>query len=438
MISISFAKSTVNLILLGAAGLMGALVSCANQTPTHVPQGASIPSPPAMSTKPSFPEILALYEQGKLTEALAAMRSDPHSFEARVLLAAAQGRSRAVLAEPFDRFAHDPDMLTYRAVAAWRLGEVEPLTQTVVRLAELGKPDHELEAMASVARTARTALRHIVNDVNTSAAFTPSLWLPIIEVRVGNEQARFVFDTGAEVSVVDSEIAARWALPKPAGGSIEVAGTAVKLQTSFSLIPKLNALGVSFEDVPAITADLSPLSSKIGHIDGILAVQDLFSQDVIRIDYQKGIVSRSHDSRDEGILMAFFHGRALVGVEANLNGGHPGFFQIDTGGRRSTVTEHYIQSVFNAGHPIELSGVSSVDVQGVASGKRERRFARSCELCVASMGSCIGLRDVPVDTTPADLGTAQAGKLGADVFRGRTLEFDYPFGRLRMSQSVIP
>jgi len=43
------------------------------------------------------------------------------------------------------------------------------------------------------------------------------------------------------------------------------------------------------------------------------------------------------------------------------------------------------------------------------------------------------LTNLPVDTTAADTLIKYAGKLGADAFAGRRVEFDYPASKVRIS-----
>lgn len=329
----------------------------------------------------------------------------------------------------------DADFLRHRAVAAWRTGRGADLAAAVGRLDRLNAGDlGELKALAALGRAARDQrLRQPVLDGPGATSFDPRMRVPVIEVKVNGEAQRFFLDTGAEISVIDARAADRLAVRRPEGAEVTTHGNTGDVRTPMGLVARLEALGRAVEEVPVIVADLSNLPPQLG-VSGILGAQDLFREGVLGVDYVAGRITRSASSSQDGMPIAFPYGRAIVAVEAAVEGGPVGLFRVDTGGRRSVLTNEYVDAALAAGARWTVSAPQAVEVRGIGAASRPRRTLSAGRFCSAGLRTCVDLADVPVDTTSADSLIAYAGKLGADAFAGRRLELDYTALRVRLTE----
>jgi hypothetical protein len=331
--------------------------------------------------------------------------------------------------------AETPEVLRLRARDAWRTGDAAAMTAATAGLARAGAADPELEAMATLLR-ATPELRRRVHDAPATATFDPAKKIPIIDARAGGAAARVVFDTGAEMTVVDAEAARRWGVVTPPGATVQLAGNAGTVETTLGVLPELEILGITIANVPVVIADLSALRAVAGPVDAILGPQDLLATEVIRIDYPRGTIERLVASRDEGHRFTFLDGRTLIGVTAGLSGTITGTFEIDSGGRRSTLTAAYVERAEAQGAELDVSVPEVVALSAIGTASRSRRFLGAGSLCLDEPRQCFEISKIPIDTTDADQATGQAGKLGADVLAGHIVEIDYPARRLRIEPGI--
>ncbi len=135
----------------------------------------------------------------------------------------------------------------------------------------------------------------------------PPAAVPIIEASLADgSTGRFIFDTGAEVTVLDQGALERAGARSNAERAVEVHGNAGVVQSRLAVVPRLTVLGLELADVPVVPADLSALPPQIGPIAGILGVVDLLAAagQVVRIDYAKGRVERLPGGDPTGAAMS--------------------------------------------------------------------------------------------------------------------------------------
>ena len=388
-------------------------------------------APPKMDAAAEVAWTMALeeYERGHLgrsMEQLAALERFP---EARLLRSVTLNRPADVMDDPLPREAR---LLPYRAQAAWRAGDPAALQAAIEALIGTGGSDPELGAMAVLAQSAgEEGMRRLVDDDSVPAPFDPKLGVPIVDARLGGKAGRVILDSGAELSVVDVAAARRLGVSLPEGTGVKLQSNAGEAAGKLGLLRRLDVLGRRIEAVPVVLADLSALPADLG-IVAILSTADLFSDTVLVFDYVAGQVHIEEESRAEGWPLFLVRGRAIGAVEGKLEGGPDGLFRVDTGGRRSVLTNEYVDAAVQGGAAWQVSEPAAVQVDAVGSARRSRRALAEGRFCPAAGGACMGLSAVPIDTTPADGLIPYAGKLGADAFAGARLELDYPAGRLRL------
>ncbi|MGE0786418.1 MAG: retropepsin-like aspartic protease [Sandaracinaceae bacterium] len=403
---------------------------CGAAPPDAAGSSEAAASPTATSDRASFDRARALADEGRLAESVALLEhlDDPRAEVMRALLLNRPCDARDVAREPASS-----ELLEMQGIAAWRCGEPTRL-RTIVDALRALRPDSaslpELEALSSLADLAPSGLRRVTRDVPMEARFDPSIGVPIIEVRVGDETARFLFDTGAELSLVTPGAAARFGARALDGAEVRVDANSETTTSGLAILPAIEVLGRTLEDVPVVVAELS--FPPFLQLSGILGVQDLLSDTRIVLDYQSGVIHRDVAPLDEGDPIYFLDGRAVIGVEGAVHGGARGVFLVDTGGRRSTLVDRYVDRALEAGAAWELSTPERVTVAAVGTAERERRFLAQAEWCSRAAHRCVALAETPVDTTPADASTAQSGKLGADAFANRRVVLDYVACRMSL------
>jgi len=377
-------------------------------------------------------EAFELYHKGYISDALKLLEgsSDP---AAKALVALTRNRPGEVLQEPMPT---ECAALEYRAVAAWRTGDRADLILAVERLLASSyevEGIQDLAMFSSLAQAARgDRMRTTILDVPASAPFDPELSHVIVDVEVNGEVVRFCYDTGAEMTVVNASIAKRLGIKRVNHAAASVGTNAGEIDMCGGLISRLRFLGLAWADVPVLVTDLSTLKARL-NIDGVLGVQDLLSDCVLRVDYPRGEITRRELSSGEGWPIHFTQGRSLISLEGRMEGGPQGSFRIDTGGGRSVLTKEYLAAALERGADWEISTPLSVVRKEVTESIRERSELSHLRFHPLEGSASLDLSRIPVDTTAADSLIVYAGKLGATAFKGRVLELDYPACRMRLT-----
>lgn len=257
--------------------------------------------------------------------------------------------------------------------------------------------------------------------------------LMLIEARInGSNPLRFILDSGAATSIIDTKRAQELGLKATDKTAITgVTGTAEggRVGGTVVALPGVDLLNHSFISIP-----LGELSSHLGkRVDGLLG-QDLFSKMVVEMDYTQQSVRLSapweFDYRGQGeILPLEIRKTPFVKVRLGTGTQRPveGVFQIDTGFSGSI---HVYRSFADLHRILELvpklTSDSAVGATGVLPISRGRignlllgRF--SIPAIIASF--------YPPSYSSTGVG-GHDGNLGGEVLRRFRVVFDYARRRL--------
>lgn len=373
------------------------------------------------------------YDAGRIGEAVRGLREQTNHPAAQALVALTENQPGDVLSWPTPS---DLEALALRALAAFRCGQGDELLAISRRLSEAGARSPLCQDLLDLAPLAQMAsgrrLRRITAQSPDVAMFDLRMPIPMIDTVVNGEVCRFIVDTGAEVSVIDDDIAHRMGIQRLSATGVSLDSNAGRHDVSAGLVSEWRLLGVTLEDVPVLFADLSGLKAAL-HCVGILGVQDLLSEFVLILDYEEGQITLSEHSSKRGWPIYFVRGRAKIAVEGCMEGGSSGLFRIDTGSNCCELTDAYVDRALADGSSWDVSEPSRVTAVAIGDAQeRQERTLRSARFRSADRRTCLDLEELPVGTWLPDRSIAYAGKLGGNAFRERVLELDYPACRLRL------
>jgi hypothetical protein len=231
----------------------------------------------------------------------------------------------------------------------------------------------------------------------------------------------FLIDTGASVTLVTSELAARYAaknLPLPAIPLVRVKSAEGETALlSATTLRRIELGGARFENVPALIYDCSALSAHLGiKIDGILGFP-LFRETLLTLDYPRSRVllqPRWPRPAIPGSAIAFNNDRKTPIVPVRL--GDQTFIALIDSGSDTTLSLNPagLQPAF-AVPPRTGATVATL------SGDREQRIGRLAENL--RLGAYVLERPV------AEL-TDDLSSLGGGVLKHFTVTFDQERGRV--------
>ena len=238
------------------------------------------------------------------------------------------------------------------------------------------------------------------------------------------EPAEFILDTGASISLLTPELAARLGIAPTA--TREARGAAGTVTVALASVKSLALGQARLEDVPvAITDDLHRIGAAVGAaINGDIGY-NVLKHFRLRIDYAR---SRLHLSRREpgaidpgGVRFTLAHPeKPLVLVPARVNGRGPFQFALDTGASRTVIAPDLARSLgitsvaddpLTAGGGRVASSLGWVDVLAVGTARVEH-------LTVAVADFLVMLSDA--------IGTRLDGIVGYNFLREFTVTIDYP------------
>ncbi len=244
-----------------------------------------------------------------------------------------------------------------------------------------------------------------------------------VPVTINCRQSLWALDTGASMSVIDTDFAA--ALGLAAEGSLKGRGAGHAVDVAFVTLPPFGVPGIEFGAQQVATIAFSHLFRRIYELEvgGILGY-DFLSRFVTRVDIANETLAFYHpDSfvyEDDGVILeAPLRGNILT-IPAAVDGEFSGRWLLDIGA--SGVTFHY---AYAAAH--DFGNRRSVEEVGFGAGGRlSGRTTRFESLELAGFA----VRD-PLISIPAEEGEGAfrngeiIGTLGNNLFRHFVLYLDY-------------
>jgi len=241
-------------------------------------------------------------------------------------------------------------------------------------------------------------------------------FLVVIDGQIGDVPGlKFILDTGATRSIVDTRIANRLSLPLRPGKVLNYDRFA---SVGWTSLPQLQVGAVQFHDFPVMVGDLRRFSEFTDNVDGILGLDILASATSILIDYPRHLVifTELHGGRGrpESEASAFT-------VQVTMQG-QPVRLIIDTGRAGMLL---YVDRI--------RKHTSRLQIGLTATGAQEGRLAvQESALPGVRFGpeelrlSAVLLSRAP-DSLPQDID----GYVGTDLLRAQRIEIDFATHTIR-------
>ena len=248
------------------------------------------------------------------------------------------------------------------------------------------------------------------------------IYLPV-EVEGAPGARKFLLDSGAGMTVIDSSLAAGLGLSE--GGAIPGAGAGGMTEFRMTRGPRLELGGIGVDSQTVAVFPVSELTGRFSGVEtgGILGY-DFLSRFYTRIDYEARIIglfrpgTAPRPAGADTLSAPLLH--RLFSVKAVVDGAHSGTFLVDTGANSSVLQRPFAERTGllegRAALPIELAG---------AGGREKASIVRFDSISIG--GSTI---ERPVLTVPGGgrgIGVLEgiAGIIGSDILERFTVGLDY-------------
>jgi Aspartyl protease len=234
-------------------------------------------------------------------------------------------------------------------------------------------------------------------------------FLVVIEGQIGEiSGVKFILDTGATCSMVDTRIAKRLALALQPGKVLTYDRFAA---VGWAKLPQLQVGTVQFHDTPVMVGDLRNFSEFADDVDGVLGLDILATATSIVIDYPRHVVLLRELHGDGGPAKSE---TLAFTVQVNVQG-QPLRLIIDTGRTGMLLYTDRIQK-----HTPHLQ------LALTAAGAREGRLAVQGSVLPAVR---LGPDEVPLSAmllprAPASFPQDIDGYVGTDLLKAQRIEID--------------
>lgn len=263
--------------------------------------------------------------------------------------------------------------------------------------------------------------------------FDDAFGLVFFEATIGDSgPLSFMLDTGFDVSVLNTDVAARLGLKAAEVKSEAAPGGAVEVGALPPATLSIGALRV--EGLRLSTVPLTPLAGFVGRpLDGVLG-HDVLASRVVEIDYpERRLRFRSaegyqHEGPGQVLPVTFQDSQALVIAGVEMPGGRTVFapFKLDTGSLDlAGLNFNFVRD----GHLI-AADVPELHVRGIAvGGDTEGRLFRAAALVLGIDRVERPLLGYTVDSAGFE-NRPDAGTLGGALLSRHRLILDYPRSRI--------
>ncbi len=245
----------------------------------------------------------------------------------------------------------------------------------------------------------------------------------------GEDVGHFLIDTGADVNVVDDELAARLELSSgPASFSVAAGG---RLKVSLSRVGEMRLGTLVLRKHRVVVADLEALSRAAGMKVGGLLGHPLFCRFPVTVDYRASTMTFYHPDHFQPPLgaqpveLTLWKGRPYI--KALVNGKDEVWMLVDTAANALAN----FNETFARAHPELLAGEGGRIVAGAGVGGEIEGVLTELE-ALDALG--ISFRKVPVTLFVSARGMKPdrepRGTIGAAILKNFRLTFDYRHKRL--------
>lgn len=256
--------------------------------------------------------------------------------------------------------------------------------------------------------------------------------IPFVKVGVeGVEDLGFLVDTGAAATILSTELVDR--LKLTSRGVVEARGAGGSEVARYIDVSSLRLPGVEVRDQTIVALSLEAISAALATpIDGILGY-DFLNRFAVEIDAEAGTLALfapgSYVPRPGAIRLPLRIESNVPRLDGMIEGRHAGSFLLDTGNATSLL----LHTNFAAEHGfLDRARDSAFDLSGIGGDLRMQYVV----IDSVSFGP-LCLSDVTAVLAPEGTGVvsleSSIGNVGAPLFAGRVLAFDYGAGALWVS-----
>ncbi|MCA9735414.1 MAG: aspartyl protease family protein [Deferribacteres bacterium] len=247
---------------------------------------------------------------------------------------------------------------------------------------------------------------------------------PVVPVRLNGRKFNFWIDTGAGLSVLSSEVAEKCGV-QTIGKETTSAGTATSKRVNIrpAIIDSLHISSLCIDNHPAIIIDKSDLEFKLLGLITMVKIDGIIGWNAIRnmrleIDFANHEVSISKPRQRNSLPSnLFWLGYPIV--ELISENGVPLYFGLDTGARKSAVTQNIFTKI--KAQP----GVAKKETVGSAGGFEELERKTLANMTLHLGKYQLQFRDIKTLPAKGAVFIKTDGVIGSDVFNGARLIIDY-------------
>ncbi len=252
---------------------------------------------------------------------------------------------------------------------------------------------------------------------------------PLVEVEILGVKRRFLFDTGASLTVVSSDLAKACGLRAVKDQATSIAtGNRRTVESRPTCVGQLTLGGIHIRNHPALILDSKRLTARFLGIP-FLKIDGILGWNAIRrfravIDYERSTLTLSaSESTAGGPRNFFWMGYPVVRTQA-LDG-TPVYLGFDSGARRTRFHSRIVEHLNLAG------GQKSTERSWGAGGFSTESALTLPEVVVTLGQARLMFQDRKATNHPIGVFAKLDGVLGNDV-RLRRLTLDYPKGRFEL------
>jgi len=264
-----------------------------------------------------------------------------------------------------------------------------------------------------------------------AACVMPCQWSstgsPIVEVMVNGTKKKFWIDTGAGLSAIASDVAEACKV-MPVGDGQGEAGTATSKRISVqpAVIQELKIGGIVIANHPVIIIDKKDLELKVLGIFRVMKIEGLIGWNAIRhldleIDYQKNTTTiRQPRKANDSERNFFWLGYPVVSLTDQS--GVKLHFGLDTGSRRTSISENFLAKV-------QVDNVKMKKKTIGSAGGFERIVSAVIPDLTLKIGkSTVKLQEVGTAPQKGAVFIKLDGTLGCDAWRHGRIRVDWTNG----------
>ncbi|MBN2601390.1 MAG: aspartyl protease family protein [Candidatus Marinimicrobia bacterium] len=255
--------------------------------------------------------------------------------------------------------------------------------------------------------------------------------VPIIEVTVNGKKQKFWIDTGAEMSVLASDIARKCRVSEFRGELVQMGtSTEIVIDSWPGVIEELQIGDITIENHPIIVIDEKNLEFRLFKIFKLIGIDGILGWNAImnlsmEIDFKNGLTTIKKPEKDFNPEPNFhFVGVPFLSLTDTL--GTPFHFFFDTGANKSSLCEPSLLKVDT------LHAIQSKSIVGGAGGSQTIKHIKLPRQAFVLGQNCLNFGNIDVHGDGEYYFLFFDGIIGSDIAKSGTLILDFQNGRCEL------